>query len=608
MNALSLINSALLCFTAAALLAAAFSFYKPLSGVMAGLGGALASAMTAGAGALVLLDGVAVQGTVSLADMGMLITPLSAIWLITLGLCGLFVSLFNLDWHRHAGVQANGLLINALMAAAVCAVVADNFGVLVVMAEIMALCAVFLTGCGQSAKLWFVLGRAGTLLLVVSCGLIWQRYHTLDLTQMNIAAQRLPLSAGIWLSGVAGFGLLAGIIPLHGWVPQAHANASAPAAALFSTVVMKIGLFGILTLSLAGGNPPLWWGIVLLVLGMVTAFVGGLYALMEHNIQRLLAYHTLENIGIILLGLGAGLTGIALQQPALIALGMTGGLYHLINHSLFKSTLFLGAGSVWYQTGHRDIEKLGGIGKRMPLISLAMLVGLMAMAALPPLNGFAGEWVIYQSFFRLSSSDLFIGRLLGPLLAVGLAITGALAVMCMAKVYGVTFLGAPRTPEAANARPAPLLMTFSVVALALCCIAGGVGAPWLLPLLSTAVPLPLATAQTSVSQPMIALLLVACPLLPLIIMLLLKGDRLPGRQRGAAWVCGYDHEPSMVITAHGFAHPVKAAFAPVLKLRHWLDPVARIPGWQREGAAVLFRRLALIELAVLVVVVISRGA
>ncbi len=128
--------------------------------------------------------------------------------------------------------------------------------------------------------------------------------------------------------------------------------------------------------------------------------------------------------------------------------------------------------AVWFRTGHRDIEKLGGIGKKMPLISLAMLVGLMAMAALPPLNGFAGEWVIYQSFFKMSTGDLFIGRLLGPLLAVGLAITGALAVMCMAKVYGVTFLGAPRTKEAENATCAPWLMTLSVVLAAVFCLVG----------------------------------------------------------------------------------------------------------------------------------------
>ena len=192
--------------------------------------------------------------------------------------------------------------------------------------------------------------------------------------------------------------------------------------------------------------------------------------------------------------------------------------------------------------------------------------------------------------------------------AVGLAITGALAVMCMAKVYGVTFLGAPRTKEAENATCAPLLMSVSVVALAICCVIGGVAAPWLLPMLSAAVPLPLEPANTTVSQPMITLLLIACPLLPFIIMAICKGDRLPSRSRGAAWVCGYDHEKSMVITAHGFAMPVKQAFAPVLKLRKWLNPVSLVPGWQCEGSALLFRRMALVELAVLVVIIVSRGA
>lgn len=608
MNAVTMINSAVAWFAAAAVLALIFSFHKTLSGWIAGIGGATGSLMTLAAGGVVLLGGQSVEAIIPLVHHAVQVTPLNAIWLVTFGLCGLFISLFNIDWHRHHSTKANGLLVNVLMAAAVCTVTASNLGALVVMAEIMALCGVFLTGCSASGKLWFALGRLGTLLLALTCWLVWQRYGTLDFSLLNERAQQLPFGADIWLSGVVGFGLLAGIIPLHGWVPQAHANAPAPAAALFSTVVMKVGLFGILTLSLAGGQPPLWWGVVLLLAGMVTAFVGGLYALMEHNIQRLLAYHTLENIGIILLGLGAGVTGLALNRPALIAAGFIGGLYHLVNHSLFKSTLFLGAGSVWFRTGHRDIEKLGGIGKKMPVISLAMLVGLMAMAALPPLNGFAGEWVIYQSFFALGQSDAFIARLLGPLLAVGLAITGALAVMCMAKVYGVTFLGAPRTKEAEQACCAPVLMGVSVVALALCCVIGGVAAPWLLPLLGSAIPLPLTTAHTTVSQPMIALLLIAAPLLPFILMLFFKRDRLSSRSRGAAWACGYEHEQSMVITAHGFAMPVKENFAAVLKLRHWLNPVAWIPGWQSAAVPALFRRLAVIELAVLVVIVISRGA
>ncbi len=608
MNAMTMINSAVAYYAATAILALVFSFHKTLSGWIAGIGGVVGSLMTLAAGGVMLSGGQSAEAVMPLIHHSIQLTPLNAIWLVTFGLCGVFISLFNIDWHRHHNTKANGLLVNLLMATAVCTVTASNLGALVVMAEIMALCGVFLTGCSTSGKLWFALGRLGTLLLALTCWLVWSRYGTLDFSLLNERTQVLPFGADIWLTGVVGFGLLAGIIPLHGWVPQAHANASAPAAALFSTVVMKVGLFGILALSLTGGQPPLWWGVVLLVAGMVTAFVGGLYALMEHNIQRLLAYHTLENIGIILLGLGAGVTGLALNQPALVAAGFIGGLYHLVNHSLFKSTLFLGAGSVWFRTGHRDIEKLGGIGKKMPVISLAMLVGLMAMAALPPLNGFAGEWVIYQSFFALGQSDVFIARLSGPLLAAGLAITGALAVMCMAKVYGVTFLGAPRTREAENACCAPVLMATSVVALALCCIAGGIAAPWLLPLLGNAVPLPLTTAHTTVSQPMIALLLIAAPLLPFVLMLFFKRDRLASRSRGTAWACGYEHEQSMVITAHGFAMPVKENFSTVLKLRHWLNPVGWVPGWQSAAAPALFRRLAVIELAVLVVIVISRGA
>nr|WP_240461024.1 formate hydrogenlyase subunit 3 [Enterobacter hormaechei] len=410
-------------FAAAAVLALLLSFHKTLSGVIAGIGGAVGSLMTLAAGGVVLIDGQSVDTLIPLIHHAVELTPLNAIWLITFGLCGLFISLFNIDWHRHQHTKANGLLVNLLMAAAVCTVIASNLGALVVMAEIMALCGVFLTGCSASGKLWFALGRLGTLLLALACWLVWQRFGTLDFAMLN----GQPLGNDVWTLGVVGFGLLAGIIPLHGWVPQAHANASAPAAALFSTVVMKVGLFGILMITLTGGQPPLWWGVALLIAGMITAFVGGLYALMEHNIQRLLAYHTLENIGIILLGMGAGVTGLALNQPALIAAGFIGGLYHLINHSLFKSTLFLGAGSVWFRTGHRDIEKLGGIGKKMPVISLAMLVGLMAMAALPPLNGFAGEWVIYQSFFALGQSEAMLGVLVEPILLLGLWVAAQVA-------------------------------------------------------------------------------------------------------------------------------------------------------------------------------------
>ncbi|VFS76635.1 Hydrogenase-4 component B [Raoultella planticola] len=554
MSVISLVNQAVLWYAASGVLAFIFTLRKPLSGAIAGIGGAVASAMLIVAALATLITPVQVSdGMLQMLSLPVRVNGINALWLLAIGLSALPIALFNIVWHRHSQVKANGLLVNLLLASATCAVVATNFGTLVVMAEMMALCGAFLTGCAQSAKLWFALGRLGTLLMAWSCWLVWSFYGTLDLGQISLLAAHAPQKYAAVAAGARRFRAAGGRYPLHGWAPQAHAGASAPAAALFSTVVMKVGLFGILTVSLAGSAPPLWWGVLLLVVGMITAFIGGLYALMEHNIQRLLAYHTLENIGIILLGLGAFVTGLALNSSSLMVLGFIGGMYHLINHSVFKTTLFLGAGAVWFRTGHRDIEKLGGMGKRMPLISLSMLVGLMAMAALPPLNGFAGEWVIYQSFFKLSTSDAFIGRLLGPLLAVGLAITGALAVMCMAKVYGVTFLGAPRTPEAENATRAPLLMTVSVVLAALCCVAGGVAAPWLLTLVGGVLPVQ-AQVSSVVSQPLIAILLLACPLLPFLLMIFFKGDRLPARSRGAAWVCGYDHEKSMVITAHGFCH------------------------------------------------------
>ena len=232
MSAISLINSGVAWFVAAAVLAFLFSFQKALSGWIAGIGGAVGSLYTAAAGFTVLTGAVGVSGALSLVSYDVQISPLNAIWLITLGLCGLFVSLYNIDWHRHAQVKCNGLQINMLMAAAVCAVIASNLGMFVVMAEIMALCAVFLTSNSKEGKLWFALGRLGTLLLAIACWLLWQRYGTLDLRLLDMRMQQLPLGSDIWLLGVIGFGLLAGIIPLHGWVPQAHANASAPAAAI----------------------------------------------------------------------------------------------------------------------------------------------------------------------------------------------------------------------------------------------------------------------------------------------------------------------------------------------------------------------------------------
>ena len=244
-----------------------------------------------------------------------------------------------------------------------------------------------------------------------------------------------------------------------------------------------------------------------------------------------------------------------------------------------------------------------------------MLIALMSMAALPPLNGFASEWLLYQSLFQLSGSHVFIARLLGPLLAVGLALTGALALMCIAKVFGVTFLGAPRSQAAADATPAPLPMTLASLLLALLCVIFGVASPWLIPHFSAVAAsvlnaplMPFAgqgaamTGTSAVSAPMIALLLLAMPVLPWLIASLLRGQRLPNRLRGDAWACGYGHSPDMVVTATGFAQPLRVMFAPLYRLRQRATPAALVTALHQGWLGAFCRRLAFIELAVLLVV------
>jgi len=309
------------------------------------------------------------------------------------------------------------------------------------------------------------------------------------------------------------------------------------------------------------------------------------------------------------------MVGVALNLPVLACLALLAGLFHLFNHGLFKTVLFLGAGEIEMQTGIKDMEKLGGLARLMPWTAVAMLIALMSMAALPPLNGFASEWLLYQSLFQLSSSHLFITRLLGPLLAVGLALTGALALMCIAKVFGVTFLGAPRTQGSANATPAPLSMTLASALLALLCVTAGVGSPWIIPhfsaiaasilnapFMSFAQQGAVVSGTSAVSAPMIALLLLAMPVLPWLIATLLRGTRLPNRRRGDAWACGYGHSPDMVVTATGFAQPLRVMFAPLYRLRQHATPASLVAALNQGWLGTFCRRLAFIELAVLLVV------
>ena len=242
---------------------------------------------------------------------------------------------------------------------------------------------------------------------------------------------------------------------MHVWLPEAHPAAPSHVSAVMSGVMIKTGIYGLLRMLTLLGPPPAWWGWTLLAIGVVSGILGVLYALSQHDLKRLLAYHSVENIGIIAMGLGVGLLGISYGNPAMAALGFTGGLLHVVNHAVFKSLLFLGAGSVLHATGTGELDRLGGLLKRMPVTGATFLIGAAAISGLPPLNGFVSEFLIYLGAMAGLGSrptPLPAWPLMSVLVVGGLALIGGLAAACFTKAFGIVFLGEPRSAEAA-ARP-----------------------------------------------------------------------------------------------------------------------------------------------------------
>ena len=275
---------------------------------------------------------------------------------------------------------------------------------------------------------------------------------------------------------LVGFGIKAGIFPFHFWLPVAHAAAPSHVSSFMSGVLIKMGILGLVRLLAWVPDPPLWWGGLLVVLGAVSGILGVAFALGQHDLKRLLAYHSIENIGIILLGLGIGTLGKSIGSPSVQILGYAGGLLHVLNHSLFKGLLFLDAGSVIRTMGTRDLERMGSLSRTMPVTGATFLIGAWAICGLPPLNGFVSEWLIYLAAFR----GLAVSHLPWTIIALSaLALIGALALACFAKAYGTVFLGHPRSEEVRGAHEAPRAMLIPMMVLAGCCVAVGL-APFLL--------------------------------------------------------------------------------------------------------------------------------
>jgi hydrogenase-4 component B len=508
----------------------------------------------------------------------------AGIFLIQVFLIGALGAIYSVGYwpeNRHPECTRGLRVFFGFMVAGMALLVTANNAVLFLVGwEVMALSA-FMALASEHQKpevreagfVYLVATRLGTLAIIAMFALIHQSYGSFSLSVRNLD----PTSGtglAIFCLGFFGFGLKAGLMPLHVWLPGAHANAPTHVSALMSGVLIKMGIYGLIRLGSFYKAVPIGWGVTVFWLGAFSAVLGVVFALAQHDLKRLLAYHSVENIGIIVMGLGISLIGRALGRPELVALGLAGALLHTFNHGLFKSLLFLGAGSVITGVGTRNIDVLGGLSRKMPLTAIAFLVGAAAIAGLPPLNGFISELFVYVGMLKAGA---LAGGGLGILVLFGvptLALVGALAVACFVKVYGMVFLGEPRTPACRDACESPRSMLLPMALLMLLCAAIGTMPVLVVSTLDraiTALGSGGPTARLSSLIPFRPLMLANLGLVVSIALgCALLWVWIPKRRAPEVptWDCGYlDASPRMQYTASSFADGLVSLFSAVLRPR-----------------------------------------
>jgi hydrogenase-4 component B len=470
-------------------------------------------------------------------------------------------------------------------------VLARNAVLFLIVWELMALASFFLVtfeherdSVREAGWIYFVATHLGTAFLLIFFLLLAGETGSMDFTvwaEKGVHAD--GLANVLFLLAVIGFGTKAGFMPLHVWLPEAHPAAPSHVSALMSGVMIKTGIYGLLRSFTFLGAPPLWWGWGLIVIGLTSGVLGVLFALAQHDVKRLLAYHSVENIGIIALGLGTGLLGMSTGSPVLIVLGFGGGLLHVLNHALFKGLLFLGAGAVLHGTGTLEIDHLGGLLKRMPWTAVTFLIGAVAISGLPPLNGFVSEFLIFFGAFKGSISTSV--SIAVPLLALiaGLALIGGLAVACFTKAFGILFLGEPRSERVSHAHEVDWTMRLPMLVLAAGCVLIGLFAPIVVGSLQTVLENVTKLRPADVGKDLAAIMdllsfvvLGSALLLTLLTMLVLVRHHILARRRvetDATWGCGYAQPTSrMQYTASSFAQPLTDLFGPLLATKKKITP------------------------------------
>ncbi len=521
---------------------------------------------------------------------------LSAFFLLLLGVTAAGISLFSAGYFRDSEGSAPGLLClqyHTFLAAMALVLIADDAYVFMVAWESMALSSYFLVTTDhriaevrRAGFLYLLIAHIGAIAILLCFGVLQGGSG-----DYSFGSMRSVILPGAWgsiafLLALFGFGAKAGLLPLHIWLPEAHPAAPSPVSALMSGVMLKTAIYGLLRVTFDLLNGQLWWwGVVALVLGLVSALFGVIFATVQTDMKRLLAYSSIENIGIIVAGIGLSILFKSYDKTLLAALTLTATLYHALNHAVFKSLLFLATGSVLHATKERSLGKLGGLIHRMPWVAWLALVGTLAMAGLPPLNGFVSEWLLLQAFlFTPSLPQSFINMLV-PLAAAALVLAVALAAYVMVKFYGVVFLGRPREPNLAYAKDPGWLERAALVWFALGCVVlglfpvnvialidpvdamlvgstvGGRGGSWML--------LAPVNADRSSYSPIIFLAVIAA-----VVMLTIQvvHRQYHGRiRKGPAWDCGFPLQtPRMQDTAEGFGQPIRQVFEPFFRIERTL--------------------------------------
>ena len=444
------------------------------------------------------VDGVLVHHAPSDVVLTYSVTPLSAWFLTVLGVVAVSVAFYSAEYFAHAVAASRTAFVcaafNVLLGALELVFAAGDAIIFLFAWELMTLATVALVATEhqvratrRAAYLYLVMSHVGTGCLVAGFLLLAASSGSLSFQTLLVArvASR-PLRDGLFWLFFLGFGVKAGIIPLHVWLPEAHPAAPSSISALMSAVLITAGVYGLFRVCAFGlGTPDVSWGLAFMVVGALSAILGVLYALTQSDVKRLLAYSTIENAGIMVLGLGGGMVGLAYGHGGLAAVAVAASLAHVLNHAVFKGLLFLSAGSMVMATGTRQIEQFGGLLRRMPWTGFFFLIGAMAISALPLLNGFVSEWLTFQVMLLGFTSAPGLLRLNFPLGGAVLALTTALAAACFVKAFGISFLALPRSSAAAEARESPVIMLVPQAYLAALCVGLGLFPGLVLGALST---------------------------------------------------------------------------------------------------------------------------